>query len=265
MKTKTIGFAILFVFGFFGCSSTEIIQSNLLQNRIVVDGNQDDWNGKLKYFEDENIAVGFQNDDKNLYICLATADKANSIKLLSMGLTIWFEPENGEQKIGLQYPKQRTKTSPRNLMGKNRDQNEENDFDVSVKTLMQNQNEFSLINENEEVILTSPIEGNNGYNIKIGTQNQQFVYEAKIPIGNNNLTQMPIDIYPNEMVTILLESGKIDMESVRRNPETDDGMQTGGGQGSRGGMGGGRGSGKGGISRPEASSLDLELEVKLAD
>ncbi len=258
MKTKIIGFAILFVFGFFGCSSTEIIQSNLLQNSIVVDGNQDDWNGKLKYFEEENIAVGFQNDDKNLYICLATANKANSMKMLSMGLTIWFQPENGGLKVGLQYPKQRTKTSPRNLMGKNRAQNEENDFDVSVKTLMQNQNEFSLINEDEEMIFVSPINSNNGYEIKIGTQNQQFVYEAKIPIGNNSLATMPIDIYPNEMVTILLESGKIDMESVRRNSETEGGMQTGGGQG--------RGSGKGGgINRPEASSLDLELEVKLAD
>jgi len=262
MKIKIFGFAILFVFGFFGCSSTEIIQSNLLQNHIAVDGNQDDWNGKLKFIEEENVAIGFQNDDKNLYICLATADKANSIKLLSMGLTIWFEPENGEQKIGLQFPKQRNKTSPRNLMGKNRSQNEENDFDVSVKTMMQNQNEFSLINEDEEVIFVSPISGNHGYEIKIGTQNQQFIYEAKIPIGNNRLATMPIDIYPGEMVTVLLESGKIDMESVRRNSETDGGMQTGGGQGSRGGRGAGKADG---IKRSETSALEFELKVKLAD
>ena len=52
-----------------GCGSSELLISNSATN-IKIDGNQEDWEGKLTFLEDEKVALGFLNDDENLYFCL---------------------------------------------------------------------------------------------------------------------------------------------------------------------------------------------------
>ena len=82
MDKKIILVISLSLISFIGCSASEIMTSNSA-GKIVIDGNQEDWNGKLKYFEDERAAVGFQNDEENLYLCLVTSNKSSAVKILS--------------------------------------------------------------------------------------------------------------------------------------------------------------------------------------
>ncbi|MCK5455706.1 MAG: hypothetical protein KAI45_01190 [Melioribacteraceae bacterium] len=265
MNKKIILIVGLSLINFIGCSSSEVMLSSAAESKIVVDGNHEDWNGKLKYYEDEQAAIGFQNDEENLYFCLATSNKSSVMKMMTLGLTIWFEPANDEQIIGLQYPKKMDETNMKDLMGKNRNQNNNSDFEVTINTMMQNQGEFLLVDEDEEILYASPIGSNDGYEIKVNAVGQQFVYEAKIPIGNNSQAQMPINIFPNEKFTIEFETGEFDMEAMKKNG----GMQSGGmGQGGGGGMQGGRGSmqsgGRGGSSRIGMERFRLDVEVKLA-
>ena len=83
MNVKIISIISLFLLSFVGCSSSELMVSSSVNN-ITIDGNHEDWSGKLKYYEDEKVAIGFQNDDKNLYFCLVTSDRANAMKIMTL-------------------------------------------------------------------------------------------------------------------------------------------------------------------------------------
>ncbi len=253
MNVKIILVTWLFLIGVIGCGSSELVISNLADN-ITIDGNHEDWNGKLKFFEDEKIALGFQNDQENLYFCLVTPGRQTAMKIMLLGLTVWFEPENGDQEIGLQYPKKMEDILPRSLMGMMGNKRGKYDFDTTINTIMQSQGEFSLIDGDDEIIYSSPIGNNNGYEIKVGGTNQQFVYEAKIPIGNNSLAQFPINIFPNEKVEIEIKTGEIDMSVMR-----GEGMQPDGS-----GMRGGGKGGRAGAGSTFMEKLSLDIELKLA-
>lgn len=267
MNFKIIVIVLLSIIVFIGCSSSSKMVSNQKANNIVVDGKHDDWSGKLKYFEEKRAAIGFQNDNENLYFCLVTSDKANAMKIMTLGLTVWFEQLNEDQSIGLQYPKRIEKAAPKNVMGKNRKQNENNDFEISVKTMMQNQGEFSLVDEKSRIIYASPIGSNDGYEIKAGAVSQQFVYEAKIPIGNNNLAQMPINIFPDEKINIKFETGEIDLDEMNKNGgmQSDMDLTSERRRGAeQSGRQGGAHGGRPGTSRMGLERFTLEIDLKLA-
>ena len=267
MNVKIISIISLFLLSFVGCSSSELMVSSSVNN-ITIDGNHEDWSGKLKYYEDEKVAIGFQNDDKNLYFCLVTSDRANAMKIMAFGLTVWFEPENGEQEIGLQYPKRTDGAQTRSLMGMNRNNEQNSNFEAIVNSMMQYQGEYLLVDEDEKIFYEAPLGSSDGYKIKIGAANQQFVYEAKVPIGNNDLAEIPINIFPNENATIRFETGEIDLDEMRRNGGMQQQGMGKGGSGMQGGGQGGRGSmqsgGSGGSSRMGMDGLNFDVEVKLS-
>lgn len=266
MNVKIISIISLFILSFVGCSSSELMVSSSVSN-ITIDGNHEDWSGKLKYFEDEKVAIGFQNDDKNLYFCLVTSDRANAMKIMAFGLTVWFEPENGEQEIGLQYPKRIDGAYTRSLKGMNRHNEQNSNFEAIVNSMMLYQGEYFLIDEDEEIFYAAPLGSNDGFDLKLDAVNQQFIYEAKIPLGNNSLAQFPINIFSNENVTIRFETGEIDLDEIRKSGSRQPGMGKGGGDMSgrmqgRGGSGGM--SEDPGGSRSGMKRLSFDLEVKLS-
>jgi hypothetical protein len=127
--------------------------------------------------------------------------------------------------------------------------------------LMQNQGDYILVDENNEILYASPIGSNDGYRIKVGAIDNQFIYEARIPIGNNSQAQMPINIFPTEKFSIEFETGEFDAE----------GMQSlGMGQGHRmqgdeqGGVGSMQSGARGSSSRMGMERFRLDVEVKLA-
>ena len=258
----------LLFLGTVGCSSSEMMTSNSVKKEIVIDGNHNDWNGMLKYFESEKVAVGFQNGEENLYFCIVTSDKATIMKIMSMGLTVWFKPGSDEQIIGLQYPKRMDKVAPKSLMGKNRNDKGNTDAEMTISAMMENQGDFALVDEEGEIIYASPIGSNDGFELKVGGINRQFVYEAKVPIGNNNLAQVPINVFPDEKIVVEFETGEIDLDEIKKNAGGQPGMSggqgagmQGGGQGMRGQM---QGGGQTGVSRMGLEKFNLEIDLKLS-
>ena len=132
MKRKIILVVGLSLLSFIGCSSSEPMLSSVADSKIVVDGNHEDWEGKLKYIDYKRVAVGFQNDDENLYLCLVTADKASAKKIIAFGLTIWFQPESNEETIGLLYPLPMDNGSSKNWMGMNKNNSDVSDFEMTI-------------------------------------------------------------------------------------------------------------------------------------
>lgn len=269
MYLKNVFIIIIIFIIMVGCSSSEQMVSKVIEKLIVVDGNQEDWNGKLKFIEKEKVAVGFQNDSENLYFCFVTSNKSNAMKILSMGLTVWFKPGGNEQVLGLQYPQSMNRVAPQKLMGKNRNQDGNTDFEMTINAMMQNQGEFLLIDEDNVIIYASPIGSNDGYEMKIGAINQQFVYEAKIPIGNNALAPMPINIFPQESVTVEFETSEIDLEEIKKGGGMNSDMDQGAGGMYGAGQGGMRdGAMRGahaGSNRMGLERLNFSINLKLAN
>jgi hypothetical protein len=60
---------------------------------------------KMQFENKSQFLFYISNDEKNLYICLITADQANIQKIMRYGLTTWFNADAKQKKgLGLQFP-----------------------------------------------------------------------------------------------------------------------------------------------------------------
>ena len=57
-----------------GCTENEFT-SHWRDREITVDGDQEDWQGQLAVPKDKNVALGFMNDESNLYVTLSSSDR----------------------------------------------------------------------------------------------------------------------------------------------------------------------------------------------
>ncbi len=257
MDTIKISFTISIFLVITACSSSEFIVSGHAMD-IKIDGSQEDWEGRLKYLEDKKLAVGFLNDNENLYFCLVSSDKATVMKIMSLGLTVWFNPKNGDA-IGLQYPQEKKNASTNGLIDIKRNNQHRANFNMDANKMLQNQNEYLILDQDKNILHVAPISNKDGVELKITTTNQQFIYEARIPIANNPLAQVPIDVFPNEMLTITFESGEINMDLMKKNKEMRN-VGAGGGMGGQGGKMRGRAQRQSSIRIEKINfSVDLRL------
>jgi hypothetical protein len=64
---------------------------------IVIDGVNDEWQGRLVPMKDAPVSVAFFNDDRFLYLCLTTSDRGARGQIERRGLTVWFDEEGGRK------------------------------------------------------------------------------------------------------------------------------------------------------------------------
>lgn len=89
---------------FYGCSSEKYI-SKWTNNKIVIDGRDNDWANKTKYYKDENILVGVQNDNKNLYVLFETPDRMEKMQIMHRGFIVWLDNDGGNSEdFGIKFP-----------------------------------------------------------------------------------------------------------------------------------------------------------------
>jgi hypothetical protein len=268
-RTKIIGcylitafFPLLFSYG---CSSVPEVVSSRNNNNITIDGKQGDWGNSFIPVKDENVAVGFRNDEQNLYICFITSDNQKIVKIMSSGLTIWLYPSNSKDVIGIEYPVK--KTSEEMYLARKDNNSNSEDINDRLQHLLSIQNELIIVDENNIGIYSALPDAEKGFKAKIGFSMNQFVYELKVPLtGNKDFTQLLLKANPGDNIKVKFESGK--MENIRTN-NNEQGTESG--EGGRHGMGGGRGSGMGrggnrnsGNSGRNTSPLNYEFKVKLA-
>ncbi len=74
-------------------------------HQVAIDGNSEDWVGRLSFLKTRGVAVGFMNDARYLYACLLIEGVEGQDPLRLQGLTVWFDPAGGKDKVvGIQYP-----------------------------------------------------------------------------------------------------------------------------------------------------------------
>lgn len=74
---------------------------------MQVDGNREDWNGRLLVDEDEDVLWGFVSDGDYLYVTLVAKQQEHVQQIAMSGLTVWFDPTGkGKTKtaVGIRFP-----------------------------------------------------------------------------------------------------------------------------------------------------------------
>ncbi|MGB5872479.1 MAG: hypothetical protein WBH56_02040 [Bacteroidota bacterium] len=252
---------------FTGCGS-EDFRSEWRTDEIVVDGNHTDWGTALKYMEGEKAAAGSMNDGESLYICFVTSDQASIVQVLRGGLTVWFAAQSEDAtEIGLRYPLRGVQgpgMTPRSGGSGAMDPAE---IEERVKGFIAAQREFRIVNEHSE-LLESHMTGSRGaFEVTVGFEGGQLVYEMKAPLAHSNEAPIAIGAAPGGVVEVHLESELPDRSEMMAQAGGRPSGGRGGGTPPGGGMGGGRGGsggGRGGGRAPSGEEIDVELSITLA-
>lgn len=249
------------------CSEPTII-SNWQNAEISIDGNVNDWAGNLNYFEDEKAAIGVSNNNDYIYFCLTTSDNAKIMQILRTGFTIWLDPQSSDGKtIGIQYPIKNkfNGAGDRSKQPLEKEKNREDNLIKMIDQFKIEQNEILIVNEDKFPLNALPKVNNNGLEVNISYAMHQFVYELKVPLANNNLSNVFIDVLPNEIVRVGFASGEVDKPESRSSGNT---MDAPGNEGTRkGGRGGNRGGGRAnnmGNMKNMMEPSEFWIEVKLS-
>ncbi len=195
-----------------GCSGETELLSNWTNQQIKIDGETSDWQNNLEYLKDDNVALGFKNDDKFLYICLTTNDFTKVFPMLRGGFITWLEPENDGKTIGIKYPMHNINNNNDQMPNSSEEiYNRENPGEF-INKMLARQNELQILNEDKYPLTDIPVENNEGIKAKLGYNSDRFVYELKVPL-NNNKYAYKISAIPGEKINIKFETEEPDRKN----------------------------------------------------
>jgi len=218
MPVLKIIMLLIIVFSLSNCSSGKEVQSSTSNKNVVIDGLKNDWEGKLIFDSKSKIAVGFQNDKENIFLCFTTNDRANIMKILRLGLTIWFEPKGDGKTIGIKYPlfdMDNVRDVPlRNELLDNERENPDERF----KKILLSQNEISIVNEDDYPLYLIGNNDEKNIQAKIDVSGGTFIYELKVPLSTNKHAKYFIESAPNEKIKIGIVSNELKMDSQMNRP-----------------------------------------------
>ncbi len=259
------------------CAPPYIYQSLWQSKSVVIDGQTDDWEVPLRFFDTKTkLNYSITNDAENIYICVRATDDDNVKGITRRGLQLWIDTtgKKGHQ-VGILFPMTQ-KLEGQSESGKHR--NEGNDGSAEqqassdpsiIDTAKQNRMHRRFIQEAKQMrvsgfrtIPNGPVELPDIYGLNLAVSWNSYnvlVYEAAIPIKaflSNPLADSTkvLGISFNFTVTPKRTAG----ESGGSHGGGGHGGGMGGGMGgSGGGMhgGGGGGHGDGGSSEPEPESV----------
>jgi hypothetical protein len=245
-----------------GCGSDKELLSNWTDQQITIDGETTDWQNNLQYFPEDNIALGFKNDDKFLYICLTTNDITKIFPMFRSGFIIWFEPENGGKTIGIKYPFHDILTDGERMPAPNGQMNGEENRAEIINKMLGKQNELLILNEDKNPLTDFPIENKEGIKAKLGYHSDRFIYELKVPLSVNKYAYQ-VSAAPGEKLKVKFETEEVE----RKNFDRGDRMRPpeGGEDGGMGEFGGGRRhpGGRPDMDRGSIKPIDFSTEITL--
>jgi hypothetical protein len=261
------GLVSLILVGLAGCGGMRL-NSNWLDRHISIDGSADDWEGLLLPVDDGAAYVGIMNDSDAIYICVMTTRADLQKRLSRLGLFVSFQPEDhGKAPSGICYP---VRAIGRDRMPRAIQTNEEatTDRPPGDRPFAPEMRVAEITGKSSQERTRISTDSLPGVEVKIGGQEQWFVYELRVPLAVSGRYPFTVDAKAGQRMTVRLQAEKPDMSRMR------DHERGSGGPGS-GGWGGGRRSGDGmGIGRGERGDrrmsgqttveFDVSAKVQLA-
>jgi len=231
-----------------GCGDVEL-RSYYRDAAVTVDGNFDDWKGKLEFVEKANMSVGVQNDDTDLYVILVIGDRETQRSIMMSGMFLWFDAAGARDKqFGIHYPL--GIQDPTSLMGPGKPSSGGDPEELRKKFAEESLGEAELIAANGTVRMTRSVSNLPGITLATSNDRGAMVYEYRIPLAADVDSPYGVGTGAGSVVGVGLMTPEIDTSAMRdqmrekMGPGGPGGRGAGGGRGGRGGgMGGGRGGG----------------------
>jgi hypothetical protein len=256
----------LLILLFVACGSIEL-NSIWRDREVIVDGKHDDWLNALMYFEEENVSLGLFNDENFMYICLIAENPVIRNQIMMQGLTLWFDPNGGKEKIfGIQFPismseremQQRRMQESDVQMKPRRD---EQDSERRRQLPNRQMTEFEILGPGKDERTRMPITESVGINVSIRPSSGMLVYELKVPLQLTDEFPYAIGTHAGSAIGIRLETPKMSRQNMGRGMP---GGMPGVGRGGMGGMPGGGGMRGGGMRFRMPGPLKIRAKIQLA-
>lgn len=218
-----------------GCSSTKDVISNWKNEETKVDGDIKEWQNNLTDIKDYNASIGFQNDDKYLYMCLIVNEPFQAIQIFRNGFIIWFIPKDNSKTFGLKFPlgsseinfnRDETLNRWRERAFNSENTNHEERFNVEkmLEKYLEKERNFEIIDKSKYPLWMYPLENDKGIKPKISINSNKLIYELQIPISDNKEYDFKIPVSTGESITVRLETEKANQEdSGKRSWKSEDG------------------------------------------
>lgn len=199
-----------------GCKETKFQSTWSGEQAITIDGRYSEWTAPLQYFDKPSMYMGFRNDRDNLYILIKTVDRRAQIKVLRLGLTVWFDPSDHLRKAwGVHYPLGMEhpgipimgRDTPGDLNEEQRKQVAEMLGEIEVRE----EDRKGVEGEGKRVNIHTQSADSLGYGILAAVLDTSdiIVYELKVPLQGNGVS--PFSVIPDERgrVRLRFETGDI--------------------------------------------------------
>jgi hypothetical protein len=266
----------------YACSPKLAPEGHYQQTPVTADGNPSEWTLPLRF---SNSAFTMQynvtNDDKNIYICVASNDDNTQIRILRSGMTIYFDPKGKKNKdISLHFPIQKQpdqnsyhqRYGGSSAYGDNPNGNGRNNG-YSTSSADRNQRKEELLLQSDYFNTTGFLDIENGQfsvadqkspirlAIKLNNQDSLLIYEVIVPIKNVLGAGWAADAQKkNFSVGVFIDETPATGGGGGGRPGGFGGMR---GMGMRGGgMGGGRSGGGSPGQKEDANWYQFRLALK---
>lgn len=245
-----------------GCSKTYEFDSAWRDRAIIVDGNNEDWEGVTSYIDEAKIAVGILNDERFLYVNLVLWEPAQRMQAMGTGLTLWFDPEGGKEKtLGIRYPLGMEGGGP---FGGGRPggggppgmRPDREDPEERREKFLEEATELEVLGPRDIDRHRYGLADAGGVEVRVNPSKDSLVYELKVPLQKGPSEKFALGVAAGEPIGVTLETPKMERPKMSGGPP---GGGMGGGRRPGGGMGmpgGGRGS------PPEP--IELRAKIRLA-
>jgi hypothetical protein len=214
-----------------GCSTMKVA-SMWSDQKVTIDGKNTEWNDKSYLIENGKLLMGVQNDSTFLYLMLSTNDRILSRKLMSEGLTVWFDPKGGKEKnFGIRYPLgyRSNGVNPSDEPGS--DMPSGDSFRMS--SLLR---ELEILGPGKENHQRMAIMASGGIDVTVNFAPGSLVYELKVPFVDKPAYPFSIQSAQHALIGLGLETPEVSSRADSRSGEVDAGGASGRRGGSRGGV-----------------------------
>jgi len=178
---------------------------------ISVDGMDEEWKTSRKFIISNNTAVGICRDNEFLYVHLFTSDPELSMQIMNFGLTLWFDPQNSQEKVmGVQFPVLQMQPPPPREGNPPAGDELQKFLNIRLKDITV---EYT---ENKDIRKMSMNEANkHGIDAKIGILPGLLCYELQYPLHITDAYNMGLGLLQQKQINICIETPDIDFNKIK--------------------------------------------------
>jgi hypothetical protein len=193
------------VYAISGCSSIPHVTSHETTTKIIVDGDNSEWNNIPAYLSDNKLfAVSVCHDSQNFYTCITTADPQTQMQFMGSGLTIWLDSDGGtEKRFGVKYPLGVEGGRPPETMS-----HDKMEINSRVETFAEQANlELEILGPKEGDRYLLPVHNQKGICAQIRrTKDRLLVYELQVSLKPSASQLNAIDMKADSVIGFGIES-----------------------------------------------------------